>query len=61
MSAFRESVQKLLESGLRCPKCGATNRPRATYVTHEANDRASCMVCAYTAAVTAFEPRRDDV
>lgn len=40
------------EVDLICPKCGAANRPQATYVVLEAPDRAACAVCSHV-----FDPR----
>lgn len=52
-SNFRQAVQALREN-LRCPACGAVNRPGATYIELQANGLAVCTVCAKT-----FQPSRD--
>jgi hypothetical protein len=40
---------------LRCPKCGASNRPGATYIEiDKGGTQAYCIVCAHT-----FHPKKD--
>jgi transcription elongation factor Elf1 len=50
----RQAQRQLREDELRCPHCGAANRPGATYVTKETATRAVCMVCG-----KAFNPEKE--
>lgn len=58
-SNFRQAV----EADLKCPHCGAWNRPRvgsspaATYVTATPDGRAFCTGCSHEGPVTEFQPK----
>ncbi len=41
MSAWQDA----LDAELRCPHCGATNRPGVTYIVREPDGQAVCTVC----------------
>lgn len=57
MSAFRDAVRANAEVALRCPKCGAANRPGVTYIEGDhTSERAYCTVCACEGPIAAFHP-----
>ena len=44
--AALDAQQRAREASLRCPYCGACNRPGATYVALDDPQRAVCLVCS---------------
>lgn len=56
MSSWSEATRRLDET-LRCPKCGATNRPHATYVERVSVNHYHCIVCAHAGPREVFVPK----
>jgi len=44
----RSNWRDAREATLVCPKCGAANRPKATYIELQPNGLAFCSVCSHS-------------
>lgn len=60
MTDFISDFRAALRAKLRCPRCGAANRPGASYVDiDDTGARAYCTVCSCAGPLDTFKPKEN--